>query len=171
MKNIKTLTLLCLALPTFFSYGSGLYLGIQGGYGVEKDAKLKYAGGEQVLIKDHDTGVGSIKAGYDFNRFFGTELRVGKANDRSIMDSHASAYLKAQYPLQNDLTFYALLGGSHVLLAEDYFPGEALNSVSFGAGMRIPLSDTIGLNVEFMETSSHKYYQLQSFQVGLDYRF
>lgn len=171
MKALQRLLIVALVLPVLNTQASNFYVGVQGGYGIEKEEKINLITDTAILLKDHDTGVMSIKAGYDFNRYLGAEIRLGKANQRSIMKQHASAYAKIQYPLANDLTFYGLIGSTSARLAPEYAEKENANSLSYGAGMRIPLSDVFGLNIEYIQQTTHKMYELKSYQVGMDYRF
>ena len=127
---------------------TGFYVGAGGTYhNLDKDCPC--AGGG--TIHDNTYG-GTIRFGYDFNKYFGIEGRgiYTGGGDGFLEDMwHLGAYLKPQLPVGESINLYGLLGygfnqlncncpnalGKH---------SHSISSPSFGAGIEYHFGDMIG---------------------------
>ncbi len=177
MKNVKLIalatTLATVLAAPMAANATGFYLGADIGSGKQSN---------QLMEKADTTGVGAIKAGYDFNDYFGAEVRYGGVNTSSSdveLNSFTSVYAKAQYPISESFSVYALAGTTSASL-----PGGGLevapqsgaskgsvNSASFGGGVRYAVTDSLGVSLEATRISSHDDYKLDAVMLGVDYKF
>ena len=178
MKNVKLITLATtlttvLAAP-MAANATGFYLGANAGSGQQS---------HQLMEKAETTGVAAIKAGYDFNDYFGAEVRYGGVNQRSSdieLNSFASVYAKVQYPITESISVYGLAGMTAANLPQDSLiavpqskakSSGSESSASFGAGVRYAVTDNFGISLEAMRISSHDAYKLDAVMLGVDYKF
>ncbi|WP_394202713.1 porin family protein [Shewanella waksmanii] len=156
------------------SHATGFYLGGNVGYGAQS---------HDLIEKAESTGVAAIKAGYDFNDYFGVELRYGGVNKQSSeieLKNFASAYAKVQYPISQSFSIYGLVGATATQVPElnlTPVPQSAtqtthsVGSASFGIGTRYAFTENFGMSLELTRIASHAEYKLDSVMLGVDYKF
>ncbi|PKG58403.1 hypothetical protein CXF82_04730 [Shewanella sp. GutDb-MelDb] len=171
MKNMKLFalatTLAVSLVAPMAANATGFYLGANAGSGQQSN---------QLMDKATTTNVGSIKAGYDFNDYFGAEVRYGGVNSSSSdieLNSFTSVYAKAQLPVSESFTVYGLAGATSAnlpgMILDDKNSSES--SASFGAGVRYSITDSLGVSLEATRISSHDAYKLDAVMLGVDYKF
>ena len=147
----------------------GFYLGAHIGGGEQKNRIV----GEAIS----GTGVLSIKAGYDFNKYIGLEGRYGGVDSSSSeIDLHnfTSLYAKPQYFFIDALSIYALLGVSWTPVDLDNGLSnekENLNSFSYGLGLGWFVIEHLRLSAEYTRISSNEDFTFDAFSLGFDWRF
>ncbi|MCL9774545.1 porin family protein [Vibrio methylphosphonaticus] len=169
-------TLFAAALLTpMLASASGAYVGAQLGYGPQKSEFTDFI---KENNKDLNTGIGAIKAGYDFNEYFGIEARLSGTDSHtsSIQSNYqTSAYLKGMYPVTESISLYGLIGVTSTQIEYDDInkkhQKDMLNSASYGLGARYAATQNIGINLELNQISSHKDYELNGLFLGVDYKF
>lgn len=173
MKKLKMLalaTLIAAPLAASAADNSGIYVGATGGYGMQSSISEKGDSTKQQL-DDNGTGLGQVKLGYDFNEYFGVEVRGGAANENSEMLHHYSAYGKVQYPVTSSVSVYGLAGATDARMSTLLDLDKNLTSASYAVGARMELTDNLGMSIEYNQVSSHKDYELGAAMVGIDYKF
>jgi opacity protein-like surface antigen len=124
---------------------TGFYIGAGGTYhNLSKDCPC--AGGG--TIHDNTYG-GTVRFGYDFNRYFGLEGRgVYTGGGDGFLDDmwHLGAYLKPQLPIGDSFNIYGLLGYGFNKLNCNCFGSHShsIASPSFGGGFEYHFGDIIG---------------------------
>ena len=147
----------------------GFYLGAHIGGGEQKNK----------IVDESISGTGllSIKAGYDFNKYIGLEGRYGGVDSSSSeidLDNFTSLYAKPQYFFIDALSIYALLGVSWTPVALDnglFNEKETLNSFSYGLGLGWFVIEHLRLSAEYTRISTHEEFTLDAFSLGIDWRF
>ena len=127
---------------------SPFYVGIGGNWtGVSRKCDC-----DGTRIKDSTYGE-IVRAGYDFNPFFGIEARALQANMGITFaeTTHYGIYLKPQYHVSSLMNVYGLAGYGHTevkCVASQTAKGSqnfTKNGFSFGAGIEYDLSGDQGL--------------------------
>jgi len=169
------------------SSDTGVYLGIEGGYGLTNWKNLeKLTGGFKI---SNDNGVvGRAFLGYDINRYFATEVgysyffnKVKAGNDEgSLKTQNVDLMLKLKAPVVDNFDLYAKIGGNYLMSKGDDISVKNFN-VAFGAGADYSITPNIIANVEWLrfngnnkvEFSDDAKYQpsTDAFMVGLRYKF
>ncbi|PML75576.1 outer membrane beta-barrel protein [Enterovibrio norvegicus] len=114
------------------------------------------------------------QAGYFFNDYLAVEGRFGtglKRTDGIAVNSLASAYVKGNIPVTNQIAMYALAGyvASEV---DNNGNGKVSDSgFSFGLGMHYALSSETAVTVEFINASASDNLGLSAVNLGFQYRF
>ncbi|KXI24490.1 porin family protein [Photobacterium sanguinicancri] len=169
MKNVKLPAILKLSLiislitPTLAN-ATGFYIGANVGAGQQKNS---------TMVKNEEAPIGALKAGYDINEYFGVEMRYGGVNlrtDEISLRDFTSVYAKAQYPINQHVSVYGLVGATSAKIDEATHKSTK-NSGSFGAGVSYSITDSLKANVELNRVSSHERYKLDAVTLGLDYKF
>lgn len=100
---------------------------------------------DTVRLKDSTWG-GIVRAGYDFNQYFGVEARALKGTIESdwAETTHYGIFLKPMMPVGEQMNIYGLLGYGHTevktiatLLTEKF----THDGLSYGIGLEYDLSD------------------------------
>ena len=112
---------------------SGLYVGV----GVSRvffDGTCPCANG---VFEDYTYGA-LVRVGYDFNQYFGVELRAATTwieDEGARLKAHYGIFAKPQYHITNDINVYALaeIGDNPVISFDD-------TGFSWGVGMEYDLS-------------------------------
>lgn len=135
---------------------------------VVKSEKYFYAGlGASVAqVESYFYGKDTVKAvtaraGYNFSKYMGVEFRGSKGVSDGCQlgwDYSYGLYLKPQYPVNEDLTLYALLGYAQTKISFDNevaFNGisnnyTTQNDFSFGAGAEYKLNESWSLYLDVM---------------------
>lgn len=110
-----------------------------------------------------------LRAGYDFNEFIGTELRLGMTGDGGqavgastvkMGVAFASLLLKPQYPVNQDARVYGVIGISNAnIYRQQVTPRGVItlddnvtkNGMSFGFGGEYDLGDQWSLGLEWVQ--------------------
>ncbi|MGV2989684.1 porin family protein [Vibrio sp. E150_011] len=123
-----------------------------------------------------------LKAGYDFNSMFGAELRhsrdsgkVEKNGQGLAVDHQTGIYGKMKFNISDSIELYSLAGVNNIRLKHAGFAENSnkktINSFSYGIGAQYNFTNSLGANVEVMKLSSHKHFDAQSINLGLNYKF
>jgi len=95
-------------------------------------------------LKDSTWG-GIIRAGYDYNQYFGIEARALKATLDSdwAETTHYGIFLKPMMPVGEQMNIYGLLGYGHTKVITDCAIQEKFthDGFSYGIGLEYDLSD------------------------------
>ena len=173
--SIRTTLLAATLLTPMLASATGAYVGAQLGYGAQKSEFTDLAEDNK---KNLNTGIGAIKAGYDFNDYFGIEARLSRTDTQtSKIESNyqTSAYLKGMYPVTESISLYGLVGVTSAQIEYDNIidehKKEMVSSASYGVGARYAATENIGVNLELTQVSSHKDYELNGLFLGVDYKF
>ena len=148
--------------------GSGFYIGAHLGGGDQKN---------EIIDETENTGVLSLKAGYDFNDYIGIEGRYGGVDTSSSeidLDNFTSLYAKPQYFFTESFSIYALAGISWTPVALEtglFNEKETLNSFSYGLGLGWFLGSHARLSGEYTRISSDSDFTFDAFSLGFDWRF
>lgn len=177
--------------PAASSYDTGLYLGIEGGYGItglnSKD-KSPAAGGGVFSVKKDNGVVGRAFLGYDLNRYFAVEGGYTYFFNKAEINSNAGAnttktsaidlMLKSKLPVVDSFDLYAKVGGNYLMSKPD--AGDKVNNfnVAYGAGADYYVTSNVIVNLEWLrfngkaKMSDAKYQpNTNAFMVGLRYKF
>ncbi len=124
---------------------TGFYIGAGGTYhNLSKDCPCA----DGTRVHDNTYG-GTIRFGYDFNKYFGIEGRgiYTGGGDGFLEDMwHFGGYLKPQLPIGDRLNLYGLLGYGFNKLNCDCITkhSHSIASPSFGGGFEYHFGDIIG---------------------------
>lgn len=95
-------------------------------------------------LKDRQYG-GAVRAGYDFNNYFGIEARAIQTIGENVYSKvrHYGLYLKPQYHIFDQANLYLLLGYGQTIV--DYTNGKISsrnieNGISYGGGIEYDLT-------------------------------
>jgi OOP family OmpA-OmpF porin len=95
-------------------------------------------------LKDMTYGI-VLRAGWDFNQYFGIEARYIKASLEKDFSTttHYGLFLKPQYPVTNQMNVYGLFGyGRTIIEGCSYSNGTlTVDGISYGAGVEYDLTD------------------------------
>lgn len=163
----RLLTVICVALfsasvSTAYAEDSRMYAGIGVGMlGIEyKEPGLDINQNNPAMI---------AYFGVDYNEYLGVEVRVGGSTDGDstvgatkveLSASLVSLLAKMQYPVAQDFSVYALVGGTSATLnrKQTTLAGAVLiddkatkASVSFGAGAKFSINEQMSLGAEWMQ--------------------
>jgi len=142
-------------------------------------AAFTYAGAEY----QHSSNTSSVDAsplmlqaqvGYFFNDYFAVEGRYGTSIQRSgslNIDGLASALLKGNVPVTDQLSMYGLLGYSSVTIDQQNVGSSTQGGTSFGIGMHYALSSDTAMTFEFLNNLSSDEARLNGLTLGFQYRF
>lgn len=174
------------------SCDTGLYLGLQGGFGMTNWVNAENIMFGQKVHKDNGL-VGRVFAGYDINRYFAVEggysyffnkanFTVGKITTGDIKTMAFDLMGKGKLPVVESFDLYAKLGMNYLMSRMSSFankPSSNTNNfnVAFGAGADYYITSNVIVNLEWLRLNGkarlNKDYQpsTDSFMVGLRYRF
>ena len=164
MQALTTKILITLALLTSTTYAGGKHIAPVEAevLPVPEDISSWYLGMGLVAIKFHacendcqyedETYGVMLRGGYDFNEYFGVEVRgmktfLDKGPFGGVPLQHIGIYAKPQYPLSENVNLYGLLGYGYT---ENLGNGARLNyfdndhGFSAGLGLEYDLSDKEG---------------------------
>ncbi|KAF0804751.1 hypothetical protein A6D6_02785 [Alcanivorax xiamenensis] len=126
-----------------------------------------------------------FRAGYEFNDYLGMEIRGGLGFDedsRGIvdfeMDNMYGAYVKLSAPLAESVHPYIIGGYTKMkgtVKAEGTLAGvnyqvddsRRFEDQSYGAGIDVNLTDTLGMNLEYMRYFDKDEEEISGISVGL----
>ena len=104
-------------------------------------------GDQRTLVRSEDTTWGGIiRAGYDYNQYFGIEARALKSdiNGDFSETTHYGIFLKPMIPIGEQMNVYGLLGYGHTKIKTDCGVVKdefTHNGFSYGIGFEYDLSD------------------------------
>ena len=167
----------------------GVYVGIEGGYGMTNWKNFDKAA---KVSKDNGV-VGRAFLGYDINRYFALELGYSYFFNKPTLTSNEVEKIKPtmvvdlmgkiKAPVVENFDLYAKLGGNYMMTRFDEVAGnkkpDGRNNfnVAYGAGADYSITPNIIANVEWLRfNGSAKFdnkYQpnTDAFMVGLRYKF
>ena len=179
--KLKTLSLALgvsiASLTSVFSFADRLYVGAN--YNHHSYDEGAY---------DADLNSVSLKLGYYFNRHFSGELRAGKGFGDDTenaygydvdleLDNFYGAYLRAGYPMSKTIYPYAVVGmtrasfDAHLSNYPSLGVEESVTDASFGLGADFRLSNTLSLNLEYMDYISDDNIDLDGLSIGINKHF
>lgn len=186
MKKVVALLMAsAIAVPAVASANSGFYVGSFIG---NTQAKNTEAMSENVghipadqTIKGNFKSFG-LKAGYDFNSYFGAEIRhvrnsgsEEKGGQTLTPQSQTGLYGKAMLPITESFHLYGLAGINSAKLKnvgfKDNDTKSTINSFSYGMGAQYNFTPALGANVELIKLSSHKHFDAHAVNLGMSYKF
>jgi hypothetical protein len=137
-------------------------------------AGAEYQHSEQTSSADASPLMIQAQLGYFFNDYFAVEGRYGTSIQRSgglNVDSLASALLKGNVPVTDQLSMYGLLGYSSVTIDQQNVGSGTHGGASFGLGMHYALSSDTALTFEFLNNLNSDNARLNGLTLGFQYRF
>ena len=165
---------------------TGIYLGLQGGWGFTNWRNAENVLNHTSINKDNGI-VGRVFAGYDINRYFAVEggysYFFNKASfnnsNQDIKNMAFDLMGKGKLPVMENFDLYAKLGVDYLMSRVDN-GGTSINNfnVAYGAGMDYCITPNIIANLEWLRLngnariSSNDYQpSADSFMIGLRYKF
>ncbi|WP_418641886.1 porin family protein [Vibrio chaetopteri] len=137
-------------------------------------AGAEYQHSEQTASADASPLMIQAQLGYFFNDYFAVEGRYGTSIQRSgglNVDNLASALLKGNVPVTDQLSMYGLLGYSSVTIDQQNVGSGTHGGTSFGLGMHYALSSDTALTFEFLNNLNSDNARLNGLTLGFQYRF
>ncbi|MFM2667052.1 porin family protein [Vibrio mediterranei] len=142
-------------------------------------AAVTYAGAEYQHTPSSGTADASpllvqAQLGYFFTDYFAVEGRYGTSIQRSgglNVDHTASALLKGNVPVTDQLSMYGLLGYSSVTIDQQNVGSGSDSGMSFGLGMHYALSSYTAVTFEFLNNLNSDKARLNGLSLGFQYRF
>lgn len=137
-------------------------------------AGAEYQHSEKTASVDASPLMLQAQLGYFFNDYFAVEGRYGTSIQRSNglnVDSLASALLKGNVPVTNQLSMYGLLGYSSVTIDQQSVGSSTQGGASFGLGMHYALSSDTAVTFEFLNNLNSDEARLNGLSLGFQYRF
>ncbi|OEE81967.1 hypothetical protein A1OQ_20435 [Enterovibrio norvegicus FF-162] len=118
------------------------------------------------------------QAGYFFNDYLALEGRYGTSLQRTdgmAVNSVASAYVKGNIPVTNQIAMYALAGYVATDIDNAMSGSVSESGASFGLGMHYALSSETAVTFEFINVpssgSNNDNVGLSALNLGFQYRF
>jgi len=182
--------------PVAMCSDAGVYLGIQGGWGMTNWKNVDTGNYE---VKKDNGFVGRAFLGYDINRYFAleagytyffnkTEIDNAGTTQAKMKSQAVDVFGKIKAPVVDNFDLYAKLGANYLMTkVSDVAAGtniEAVNeksiNVAFGAGADYYITPNVIANVEWLRFNGNakvrgvadKYQPYtDAFMIGLRYKF
>ncbi|MBU0745058.1 MAG: porin family protein [Gammaproteobacteria bacterium] len=173
--------------PAAVSNDSGIYLGIEGGFGM-----TNWKDRVEVSIQDtsNDSGVvGRAFLGYDINKYFALEtgytyffnkakLKTNGAETDNVKTQAIDLMGKIKAPIVDKFDLYAKLGANYLMSRKDNTKNRNNFNVAYGAGADYYITPNVVVDIEWLRFNGHtkhldgKYQPYaDAFMVGLRYKF
>ncbi|MDD1796045.1 porin family protein [Enterovibrio sp. ZSDZ42] len=168
----KTPSILTLALLAALSAPSALadvYAGALLGY-----SNTEYVTSTQAGVSEASPLLLQAQVGYFFNDYVALEARYGTSLQRTdgvSINSLASAYVKGNIPVSDQIAMYALVGVSATDIDYNASHSTSHSGISFGLGTHYALSRDTALTFEFVNAQSGENTNLNAVNLGFQYRF
>ncbi len=178
--------------PAAGSSDTGIYLGLQAGFGLTNWKNLAFGS----ITANKDSGfVGRVFTGYDINRYFAVETgysrffnvaKLALANVARVeyKTQAIDAYFKGKLPVVEGFDLYAKLGAGYLMSKQSAVAADSTNqknnnvNVAFGAGADYYVTPNVIANIEwtriegYEKSSDNKYIpHVDAFVIGLRYKF